>query len=48
MLRSLLEAEVLIIFLSLMQEWRGDYVGMVLYLDDQHGILRLQAAALRS
>jgi hypothetical protein len=28
-----------IIFPSLMQEWRGDYVAMVLYLDDQHGIL---------
>jgi hypothetical protein len=34
--------KVLIIFLSLMQEWRGDYGGMVLYLNDQHGILRLQ------
>jgi hypothetical protein len=39
---------VLIIFLSLMQEWRGDYGGMVLYLNDQRGILRLQAAALRT
>ena len=39
--------KVLIIFLSLMQEWRGDYGGMVLYLNDQRGILRLQAAALR-
>jgi hypothetical protein len=39
--------KVLIIFLSPMQEWRGDYVGMVLYLDDQHGVLRLQVAALR-
>ena len=38
--------KVLIIFPSLIQEWRGDYVGMVLYLDDQHGILRLQVAAL--
>jgi len=36
--------KVLIIFPSLMQEWRGDYVGMVLYLNDQHGILRLQVA----
>ena len=40
--------KVLIIFLSLMQEWRGDYGGMVLYLNDQRGILRLQAAALRT
>jgi hypothetical protein len=40
--------KVLIIFPSLIQEWRGDYVGMVLYLDDQHGILRLQVAALRA
>jgi hypothetical protein len=39
---------VLIIFPSLMQEWRGDYGGMVLYLDDQHGILRLQVVALRA
>jgi len=31
-----------------MQEWRGDYVGVVLYLDDQHGILRLQFVALRA
>ena len=38
--------KALIIFLSLMREWRGDYGGMVLYLDDQHGILRLQVAAL--
>jgi hypothetical protein len=36
---------VLIIFISLMQEWRGDYVETVLYLDDQYGILRLQVAA---
>jgi hypothetical protein len=36
--------KVLIIFPSLMQEWLGDYVGMVLYLNDQHGILRLQVA----
>ena len=40
--------KALIIFLSLMQEWRGDYGGMVLYLNDQHGILRLQAAELRA
>jgi hypothetical protein len=40
--------KVLIIFLSPMREWRGDYGGMVLYLNDQHGILRLQAAALRA
>jgi hypothetical protein len=39
---------VLIIFPSLMREWRSDYVGMVLYLDDQYGILRLQVAALRA
>jgi hypothetical protein len=39
--------KALIIFLSLMQEWRGDCVGMMLYLDDQHGVLRLQVAALR-
>jgi hypothetical protein len=36
--------KVLIIFPPLMLEWRGDYVGMVLYLDDQHGILRLQVS----
>ena len=36
--------KVLIIFPSLMQEWRDDYVGMVLYIDDQHGILCLQVA----
>lgn len=40
--------QVLIIFPSLMREWRGDYVGMVLYLNDQHGILRLQVAALQA
>jgi len=40
--------KVLIIFLSLMREWRGDYVGMVLYLDGQHGVLRLRVAALRA
>jgi hypothetical protein len=40
--------KVLIIFPSLMREWRGDYVGMVLYLNDQHGILRLQVAALQA
>lgn len=43
-LRSLPEAEGAGIFPSLMQEWRGDYVGMVLYLNDQHGILRPQVA----
>jgi hypothetical protein len=48
MLWSPWRPKVLIIFPSLMQEWRGDYVGMVLYLDDQHGILRLQVAALHA
>jgi hypothetical protein len=48
MLWSPWRPKVLIIFPSLMQEWRGDYVGMVLYLDDQHGILRLQVAAVRA
>jgi hypothetical protein len=43
-LRSLLEAEGADHISLAEREWRGDYVGMVLYLNDQHGILRLQVA----
>ena len=48
MLRSLLEAEGADHISLAEREWRGDYVGMVLYLNDQHGILRLQVAALQA
>ena len=38
LLRTMRSSQIFI-FSSLLREWRGDYVGMVLYLDDQHGIL---------